>query len=532
MKKVFWISPIFFTAIMLIISCKKEPPSDDYVPQYVHWPSVKTLKTTNLDSTTAKLNGSVNCYGLSTAVTFEYGTTTSYGSTITASESPVTKNSVTNVSATITGLTCGTTYHFRIKAENSKWINFYSPDSTFTSAHIPTLTTTSISGITLTTILSGGNITSDGCTAITSRGVCWSTTANPTISDSKSSDGDGSGQYVSNIIGLTSGSTYHIRAYATNSAGTAYGEDVLFSTLGHSPASLTQPATNVSDTSATLNGTVNANSLSTTVTFEYGTTTSYSSSITADQSPLTGDAIINSSAGISGLAGGTTYHFRIKASNSLGVTYGSDMEFITLQRPTISNFGVTNLTSTTATIYGSVNANSFSSVITIEYGTTTSYGQEVTPEQSPVTGNTATPIVATLEGLTCGQTYHFRVKAENSIGITYSDDIAFSFTQIPAVITYSASHITATTAVLGGLIISEGCAAVTARGVRWKDSPPPWICGRPGCPFKSTSDGTGMGSYISNLTGLRPNTTYYVRAYAINSAGQALGDVISFTTLP
>jgi hypothetical protein len=531
MKKVFWITPLIFTAILLLAGCKKEPPSGDAESQYPQWPAVKTLKATNIDSTTARLNGTVNGYGLSTTVTFEYGPTTSYGSTVAASESPVTQSGFSNVSADISGLKCGTTYHFRIKAGNSKWINFYSSDSIFIAGHIPTLTTASISGIAATAAVSGGNIIYDGCTAITSRGVCWSTTANPTTSDSKTSDGVGSGQYISNIIGLDAGITYHVRAYATNSAGTAYGDDVSFSTLGHLPTSLTQPATNISDTGATLNGTVNANDLSTTVTFEYGTTTSYGSIVTAATSPLTGNTNTNVSADISDLVKGTTYHFRVKAENSLGVVYGSDMEFL-IHVPTVTPSGLAYFTSTTAIFYSYVNANGYPSVVTFEYGTTTSYGQEVTPEQSPVTGNTSINVAVTITGLTCGTTYHFRVKAENSIGISYGDDITFSLVQIPVVITNSISGITSNSALSGGYIIDDGCAAITARGVRWSKSPPPWTCGRGGCNFLHTNDSTGIGSFTSNLTGLSPNTTYYVRAYATNSEGTALGDVISFTTLP
>jgi hypothetical protein len=531
MKKVFWINQIIFTAILLIIACEKEPPSGNTEDQYIHWPAVKTLKATNVDSITAILNGTVNAFGLSTTVIFEYGTTTDYGSTVTAFQSPVSGDSITHVSVDISGLTPCTTYHYRLKAENSKWINFYGSDSTFISGHMPTLTTTAISGITGTTVVSGGDIIDDGCITITSRGVCWSATANPTTSDSKTSDGGTLGQYVSNIIGLTAGTTYHIRAYATNSAGTAYGDDVAFLTLGQSPTSLTQPATNVSDTSATLNGTVNANYLSTSVTFESGTTPSYGSTATASQSPVTGNAITNVSANISGLAGGTTYHFRVKAENSLGIAYGSDMEFFK-QVPIVTESGAAYLTSTTAILYSYVNANSFSSVVTFEYGTTTSYGQEVTPEQSTVTGNTSTNVVVTLTGLTCGITYHFRVKAENSIGTSYGEDITFSFAQIPVLITISVSGITAHTAISGGNIIDDGCTAITARGVRWSKSPPPWTCGGRGCNFNKTNDGDGTGSFTSNLTGLSANTTYYVRAYATSRAGTAVGDVISFTTLP
>jgi len=96
----------------------------------------------------------------------------------------------------------------------------------------PVLSTVSPTNITTTTATSGGNITTDGGSAITARGICWRTTANPStaFADSISTDGVGTGQFVSNISGLIAGKTYHIRAYATNVDGTFYGQDVSFKT--------------------------------------------------------------------------------------------------------------------------------------------------------------------------------------------------------------------------------------------------------------------------------------------------------------
>ena len=98
----------------------------------------------------------------------------------------------------------------------------------------PTLSTTQILGITTTTATGGGNITSDGGSAVTARGVCWNTTGSPTISDSKTSDGTGAGEFVSSLTNLAKETTYYVRAYATNSIGTAYGNEFSFNTLSES----------------------------------------------------------------------------------------------------------------------------------------------------------------------------------------------------------------------------------------------------------------------------------------------------------
>ena len=95
---------------------------------------------------------------------------------------------------------------------------------------VPALTTTNISNITQTSAFSGGLITSDGGASVMAKGVCWSTINNPTINDTKTVDVDGVESYLSNIFGLVANTTYYVRAYATNNAGTGYGNELVLKT--------------------------------------------------------------------------------------------------------------------------------------------------------------------------------------------------------------------------------------------------------------------------------------------------------------
>lgn len=193
--------------------------------------------------------------------------------------------------------------------------------------YLPTLSTSPIYLITAISASGGGIIASDGSAEVTSRGVCWGVNTNPTTLDSKTNDGTGIGEFTSGLSGLSAGSTYHVRAYAINSAGIAYGADLSFATLGKAPECLTRVAANLTSSGANLNGTVNAKDLSTVVTFEFGTTISFGQTVTATPSPVTGNSITNVTAELKKLTAGTTYHFRIKAVNSLGTTYGGNLTF-------------------------------------------------------------------------------------------------------------------------------------------------------------------------------------------------------------
>src|SRR5207247_847140 len=201
--------------------------------------------------------------------------------------------------------------------------------------------------------------------------------------------------------------TYHFRIVAMNSAGTRYGSDRTFTTLSPTgpPVVITNPGTLIASFSATLNGSVDPHGLTTTVYFQYGTTTSYGLT-TATQSK-SGNTYQNVAANISSLSASTTYHFRIVATNSAGTVYGSDRTFTTLSAtgpPVAITNPATNVASSSATLNGSVDPHGLTTTVSFQYGTKTSYGH-TTANQSK-TGNTYQNVSANISGLTASTTYH------------------------------------------------------------------------------------------------------------------------------
>ncbi|MBK9290167.1 MAG: T9SS type A sorting domain-containing protein [Bacteroidetes bacterium] len=192
-------------------------------------PLVVTTAPTNITPNSATINGTVNPNTLNTTYYFEWGTTTGYGNTTTVSNAGSGSTAVA-VSATLGSLTPGQTYHYRIVASNADGTT-YGANQSFIPGGAE-LTTASVTNIGLNSAQSGGTIASDGGSPITARGVCWSTSPNPTLSGGLfTTNGTGTGSYTSSISGLNPSTTYYVRAYATNAFGTFYGDEKSFTTL-------------------------------------------------------------------------------------------------------------------------------------------------------------------------------------------------------------------------------------------------------------------------------------------------------------
>lgn len=499
----------------------------------ITYPTVTTTAISNIVQTTATSGGNVTSDGGATVTAKGVCWSTNINPTI--ANSKTSDGTGTGIyTSSLTGLVANTLYHVRAYATNSAG-TAYGSDITFTTLSIPvvlpTVTTTVITNIAQTTAMSGGNVTSDGGASVTAKGVCWSINVNPTTSNSLTNDGTGIGIYVSSLNGLLPNTLYHLRAYATNSIGTAYGNDITFTTLSIPvvlPTVTTTTVTSIGNTTAISGGNVTADGGATVTA--YGvcySTTSYPSLINPHTTDGSGMSSFVSS--IIGLSANTNYHVRAYATNNAGTAYGADIAFTTLivnsTIPIVSTFATTLIVKTTATSGGNVISDGGSPVTTrgVCWNTT---GSPTIFDSRMGDGIGTGSFILNLTGLTKSTVYYIRAYATNSVGTAYGNILTFKTDDVPVLTTTSVYAIQQTTAKSGGNIIADDGFPVAVRGVCWSINPNPISTDAHG------TNGVGMGIYPINISGLLPNTTYYARAYAINTGGVGYGDEVVFTTLP
>ncbi len=227
------------------------------------------------------------------------------------------------------GLAYATKYYARAYATGPEG-TIYGEEVTFTTLPVvPTLTTAAITAVTGNSAVGGGNVTVAGGAEVTVRGVCFGIAHNPTISDSKTSDAKGPGAFISTLANLKGNTTYYVRAYATNSAGTGYGPEVSFKTLVDLPVVTTSAVTGITKISAVSGGdvTYDGGAIITARGLAWGTGANPTTAGTKiDGGTGTGTFVSN----LTGLTLFTTYHVRAFATNSAGTAYGSDITFTTL----------------------------------------------------------------------------------------------------------------------------------------------------------------------------------------------------------
>ena len=407
----------FLILLMLAVSCVKQDhnnPFDSQCPKELWTPTdfKATLEGTTVKLTWSQSENRISGFKLTKKVD-------------TGTESALTNQSKDANQLTDASLTGGKVHVYTLVAyAGNNQSNVVTTQ--ITPTFLATVTTVAATSITANSAVLGGSITTDGGAAITERGICWATTANPTTAANKLAIGTGAGTFSNTIPGLLPSTLYYFRAYAINSLGTAYGNGVTETMLSALPTLTTTAVSATTTTTATSGGNITYEGIS---------------SVTAR-----------------GLCWSTT------------------------QNPT---------TAYSKTVDGS-GTGSFSSSVT---------------------------------GLIPGTTYYIRAYATNGTGTAYGTEITVLTTiSIPTISTSAISAITYSSASSGGNISSDGGSTITAKGICWSTTQNPITVN------SKTNDGTGTGTFTSLITGLIPNTTYYVKAYATNSSGTAYGSEVSFTS--
>lgn len=431
---------------------------------------------------------------------------------------------ITSTSYIVSNLPNNTTYYWRVNAYRGSASLFSSTWSFTTILAAPTLLSPSNGAIGIQTNPTLSWNASSGATSYRLQVSTDSAFASTLVVNQSNITGTTYG-----VINLANNTTYYWRVNATNSGGTSsYSNTWSFTTVAgpvSTPTVTTTSATLVTSTSSTLNGTVNPNGLTTAVTFQYGTTTNYGSTVTATPNSVSGTSSVPVSAAITALSPNSTYHYRVVATNSAGTTNGADQTFATLvAAPAVP-----------ALVSPADRATGISVSPTISWSVSTgatSYRLQVSTDPGFITTafNDSTIVITSQQvgPLANNTTYYWRVNASNSTGTSaYSSTWNFTtIAAVPTVATSSASSVMSAAATLNGTVNANGSA--TTAYFEWGTSNT--LVTSTATTPTSIGSGTNAVPATAPLTGLNASTTYYYRVVGQNSAGTSRGTVLSFTT--
>jgi hypothetical protein len=304
------------------------------VAQAAGAPVAASGAASDVTSTTAKLAGTVNPNGMPTTASFDYGTSTAYGSS-TPIQAAGTGTDPVDLAAALTGLKAATTYHYRVAAANASGTDA-GADRTFTTSAAPVkpvVTSQPASAVSTTAATVGADVNPGGQATQVVFDYGTSTAYGSSTAAQTAGAGTTPVTIKATIRGLAQNTTYHFRARATNATGTTNGKDRTFRTGSFTkPAATTGAVADLTASSATVTGRVDPNGRSTQVVAQIGETTAYGSQ-TAAVPAGSGGSAVTVRIPVAGLQPLRTYHYRIVATSDAGTTNGKDRTFKTPRVP-------------------------------------------------------------------------------------------------------------------------------------------------------------------------------------------------------
>jgi uncharacterized protein (TIGR02145 family) len=417
---------------------------------------------------------------------------------------------------------------------------------TQTSLCLPTITTNTPTSIGIDSVVIGGDILNDGGSSIVLRGVCYSTTPNPNMGNPRTEEGSGIGSFTSTLRNLSPSTTYYARSYAKNSQGVVvYGNEVSFSTGTPVPGVRCPGTPSVTDIDGNVYNTVQIGnqcwmqSNLQSSRYRNGDPIPTGLSYTDWASTTSGSYATHYISGQIDSIEKKYNYFAVVDSRGLcptGWHVSTDSEWNTLVKFLDINADTISFPSNQSTSAGGMlkntlmwnicpsnvanNISGFSAVTTGRIHSMGGYSHSCRSHHWTSSNFDQTNAIYRYMEYYSAEIYRFPISTNSGLSVRCLKDI------VPTVSTSSVSNVTNTSAAAGGDVVIDGGAPVMARGVAFGTSSSPTTSGT------ITNDGSGIGTFTSNLTGLTSSTSYYVRAYATNSNGTAYGNEVTFTTLP
>ena len=498
-------------------------------------PVVKTLAVTNKDiaNGVATFNGTVVSLGDLgyTEKGFAYGV--AHNPTIDNSKVTSSGEGIGDFFATASELVEGKTYYIRAYVTNSKGTVYGEEVEMDYTAGMPEVKTIEVTNknIGAGTATFKGSILSLGDLGYTERGFAYATVHNPTIGDSKiKAEGSGTGEFSATATQLEEGKVYYIRAYATNSKSTIYGEEIEMDYTAVMPVVKTVSivSKNIAEGVATFKGEVV--SLGDLVCTERGFVYSTSNTPTIDNNKVTalGTGTGTFTATASQLDEGKTYYIRAYVTNKKGTVYGEEVAMdYTAGKTVVQTLEIIskNFVAGTATFKGSIISVSELGYSERGFVYSTVHNPTISDTKAIAEGSGSGEFSATGSQLTEGRIYYVRAYATNIKETVYGEEIEMDYTAaMPVVKTVSivSKNIAEGVATFKGNVVSLGDLACTERGFVYSTTNTPTIDNN-----KITASGTGTGTFTATASQLQEGKTYYIRAFVTNKKGTVYGEELT-----